>query len=267
MDFNKASNKRYAMDHDKLLDALLAGKISKEQAVERLSSIDDIGYAQLDIQREHRTGFPEVIYGEGKQIDQLKGIVKRLLSHNEPILVTRVSKTDAEQLVKQFPELSYHPSVDTVNWRSPDFTPFEYGHIAVISAGTSDQKVAEEAGLTAEHLGSVVKRHYDIGVAGIHRFFQKLPEIKQASVVIVTAGMDGALPSIVGGLVDKPIIAIPTSVGYGANFGGLAPLLTMLNSCASGVTVVNIDNGFGGGYAAAQIHRNLNLFAKSLLKV
>ena len=253
------------MDSKDILDALLAGKLDKRQALERLKSIDDIGFAQLDMQREQRSGFPEVVFGQGKSMGQLSGIVERMIISERAVLVTRLSITNAEELVRRFPQLRFWPEAHLVNWRPHKAKFLEHGHIAVISAGTSDRKVSEEAALTAEHLGSSVKRYYDVGVAGIHRLFKKMDEIKRSSVVIVVAGMDGALPSIVGGLLDKPVIAVPTSVGYGANFGGLAPLLTMLNSCASGVTVVNIDNGFGGGYAAAQIHRNMNLFAKSMV--
>ena len=254
------------MDKENILDALLAGKLSKRQAIDRLKFVDDIGFAQLDIQRNQRTGFSEVIFGEGKSIEQLSSIVERLISHQKSILVTRISDTNAKTLIKRFPNLKHYPEAGIVNWH-PHKTKFrEHGHIAVISAGTSDWQVSEEAALTAEHLGSKVERYYDVGVAGIHRLFQKLPEIRQSSVVVVVAGMDGVLPSIVGGLIDKPIIAVPTSVGYGAGCNGLAPLLTMLNSCASGITVANIDNGFGGGYAAAQIHRNMHIFAKNLVK-
>ena len=250
------------MDREEILDALLAGRLDKRQAIDRLKPVDDIGFAQLDIHRKCRTGFPEVIFGEGKSPEQLVCIVERLILHAMPILITRISETSAEALVERLPQLEHHPEAEIVNWRPHKTESCGLGHIAVISAGTSDRKVSEEAALTAEHLGSAVKRYYDVGVAGLHRLFRKLSDIRKSNVMVVVAGMDGVLPSIVGGLVDKPVIAVPTSVGYGAQLNGLAPLLTMLNSCASGVTVVNIDNGFGGGYAAAQILRNMNRFVK-----
>jgi len=252
------------MEPEQLIDNLLSGKLSKKEALDELKSTADLGFARLDLQREKRTGFPEVVFGAGKSFSQLKAIVQSLKERNKPILITRIAKKSAAGLLKSFPDLNYHKDVDILVSDMEKTTEDQGLFISVISAGTSDYKTAEEAAFTAEFMGITVKRFYDIGVAGIHRLFNEIKMIKKSSVIVAVAGMDGVLPSIVGGLVDKPVIAIPTSIGYGANFNGLAPLLTMLNACSSGITVVNIDNGFGGGFAAAQIVRNMNLHLKGI---
>ncbi|KRM74565.1 nickel pincer cofactor biosynthesis protein LarB [Secundilactobacillus collinoides] len=213
----------------------------------------DLDYAKVDTDRQRRTGYPEVIYGEGKTAEQIIGIIQAMLTTKVNILVTRVSEEKADQVLHAYPEMTYRADAQVLLWQQTPPTPTTH-KIAVVTAGTSDLKVAEEAALTAEVFGNVVSRVYDVGVAGIHRLFARLDVIRDAQVVIVIAGMEGALASVVGGLVDKPVIAVPTSVGYGASFGGISALLTMLNSCASGVTVVNIDNGFGAGYSASQIN-------------
>jgi NCAIR mutase (PurE)-related protein len=222
--------------------------------------VADLGFAQLDLERERRTGFPEVVFGEGKSASQLTAILGKLTEHADRVLATRVSADKAPSIMDALPGFAYHEAARTLMWRreSAATPPDGDGYIAVVSAGTSDVPVAEEAAITAECMGCRVERIYDVGVAGIHRLFRRLPLIRGANVVVVAAGMEGALTSVVGGLVDKPVIALPTSVGYGASFHGLAALLTMLNSCAAGVSVVNIDNGFGAGYCAAVIHKNMS---------
>ena len=250
------------MEPEQLIDELLSGKIKKKEALDELKLISDLGFAKLDLHREKRTGFSEVIYGAGKSVSHLKTIIKSLKAQNKPVFITRIVKKNAVSLLKAFPDLNYYKDADILASDVKKTTENHSLFISVISAGTSDFKVAEEAAFTAEFMGTAVKRFYDIGVAGIHRLFNEIEMIKQSCVIVVVAGMDGVLPSIVGGLVDKPVIAIPTSIGYGANFNGLAPLLTMLNACSSGITVVNIDNGFGGGFAAAQIVRNMKLLIK-----
>jgi NCAIR mutase (PurE)-related protein len=220
--------------------------------------VADLGFAQLDLERERRTGFPEVVFGEGKSASQLTAILGKLTEHADRVLATRVSADKAAEILAALPGFAYHEAARTLTWRREPAASQsdDDGYVAVVSAGTSDVPVAEEAAITAECMGCRVERIYDVGVAGIHRLFRRLPQIRGANVVIVAAGMEGALTSVVGGLVDKPVIALPTSVGYGASFNGLAALLTMLNSCAAGVSVVNIDNGFGAGYCAAVIHKN-----------
>ena len=213
----------------------------------------DLDYAKVDTDRQRRTGYPEVIYGEGKTAEQIIGIIQAMLTTKVNILVTRVSQQKADQVLQAYPDMTYRDDAQVMLWQQTALTPTT-NKIAVVTAGTSDLKVAEEAALTAEAFGNVVSRVYDVGVAGIHRLFARLDVIRDAQVVIVIAGMEGALASVVGGLVDKPVIAVPTSVGYGSSFGGMSALLTMLNSCASGITVVNIDNGFGAGYSASQIN-------------
>ncbi|PZE21247.1 nickel pincer cofactor biosynthesis protein LarB [Paenibacillus xerothermodurans] len=219
--------------------------------------IDDLGFAQLDIDREQRTGFPEVIYGESKTADQIAAIFQRLMLHSDKVLATRVSQDKAAELVTAIPAAVYHPDARVLVWyRNAEAMPPKDGnYVAVVCAGTSDLPVAEEAALTAEFMGCRVERVYDVGVAGIHRLFRRLELIRAATAIVVAAGMEGALTSVVGGLVAKPVFAVPTSVGYGASFHGMAALLAMLNSCAPGVSVVNIDNGFGAGYNAALIHK------------
>nr|WP_249435704.1 nickel pincer cofactor biosynthesis protein LarB [Paenibacillus sp. Marseille-Q4541] len=232
------------------------GELSVAEAQERLAAFEDLGFAKVDHHRKKRQGFPEIVYGEGKTSEQISSIVESLRSQNNQILVTRVSMDKAEKVLKIMPDLIYNEVAKILYWKSietADKRP--QGYIAVIAAGTSDIRVAEEAAVTAEVLGSNVHRIYDVGVAGIHRLLHHAEEIQNAVVSVVVAGMEGALPSVVGGLVAHPVIAVPTSIGYGANFNGLSALLTMLNSCASGISVVNIDNGFGGGYNAALIHK------------
>ncbi|MEK3913456.1 nickel pincer cofactor biosynthesis protein LarB [Paenibacillus sp. FSL H7-0331] len=220
--------------------------------------IEDLGYAQLDIDRERRTGFPEVIYGENKSAEQVTAIFLKMMDHLDRVLATRVSKEKADFVQQAIPGITYHEDARVLTWYKDQAArmPKTEGYIAVVCAGTSDLFVAEEAALTAENMGCRVERVYDVGVAGIHRLFRKLDVIRGANAIVVAAGMEGALVSVLGGLVSKPVIAVPTSVGYGASFHGVAALLAMLNSCAPGVSVVNIDNGFGAGYNAALIHKN-----------
>src|SRR5690348_14135888 len=213
----------------------------------------DLGFARLDLHRELRTGMPEVIYGTGKSVEQLATIAERLRGHGQNVLITRLDAEPAGALGARVPELVYHAEA---RLGVIEVVPVERtgrGTILVVSAGTSDQPVAEEAAWSATLAGNEVERLYDVGVAGLHRLLDGHGRLRGAAVVIVVAGMEGALPSVVGGLVDVPVIAVPTSVGYGASFGGLAALLAMLNSCAAGVTVVNIDNGFGAAAAASRI--------------
>ncbi|MCM1990344.1 nickel pincer cofactor biosynthesis protein LarB [Oceanirhabdus seepicola] len=239
-----------------LLEKVKDGDVSVEDAFGELKELPytDIGIATIDNHREIRVGYPEVIYCEGKTKEQISKIVSVMLKKNNNILGTRASREAYEEVKKICNHVEYNELAKTIVIRNKEIKKSE-SYIAVVTAGTSDLSVAEEAAITAELFGNRVERVVDVGVAGIHRLFGKLDIIKNAKVIIVVAGMEGALPSVIGGLVDKPIIAVPTSVGYGANFGGLAPLLTMLNSCASGITVVNIDNGFGAGYSASIINK------------
>jgi len=226
------------------------------QLAKSAAAAGDLGFANLDLEREKRTGFPEVIYGEGKTVEQIIAIINKLMQHTERVLATRVDPVKAEAIVSAIPSVTYHPTARALTWFKKPILHVHEGYIAVICAGTSDLPVAEEAALTAECMGSHVERIYDVGVAGIHRLFNRLALIRGANTIVVVAGMEGALVSVVGGLVAKPIIAVPTSIGYGASFHGVAALLAMLNSCSPGVSVVNIDNGFGAGYNAALIHQN-----------
>lgn len=220
-----------------------------------LSHLADLGFAQLDLQREERTGFPEVIFGEGKTTAQIIEILMKMMEHTERVLATRISPEKAEQVIQTLPMLTYHESARALTWLKGSSSPIYEGYIAIVCAGTSDVPVAEEAAVTAECMGHRVERIYDVGVAGIHRLFRRLPLIRGANAIVVAAGMEGALASVMGGLVSKPIVAVPTSVGYGASFQGLTAMLSMLNSCAPGVSVVNIDNGFGAGYYASLINK------------
>jgi NCAIR mutase (PurE)-related protein len=295
------------MELDNLLRQVQDGSLSVEDAKLQLKTFEDMGYAKLDLHREKRTGFPEVIFAQGKTTEQVVSIFERLTQKSSRVLATRVSDEQAAAVLAAVPTAAWHRIARVLSWsgvvscvgsdgnggpktvgdvdndatiegsgaepREGDDargagsgpTPnggdagagartLGDGYIAVVCAGTSDLPVAEEAALTAECIGHRVVRVYDVGVAGIHRLFHHLPTIQGASAVVVVAGMEGALSSVVGGLVASPVIAVPTSVGYGASFGGVAALLTMLNSCAAGVTVVNIDNGFGAGYTAALIN-------------
>ncbi|MDF2656164.1 MAG: 1-(5-phosphoribosyl)-5-amino-4-imidazole-carboxylate carboxylase [Bacillota bacterium] len=239
-----------------ILDKVARGEVPVSSAVEQLKELpfQDIGFANIDEHRNIRTGHPETIYCEGKTPDQVAMIMDRMKESNANILATRASLEVFERVKEVVPEAVYHPEARVIVVRN-NHTLRSEKTIVVVTAGTSDIPVAEEAAITAEIMGNKVDRIYDVGVAGIHRLFGKLDRIRAANVVIVAAGMEGALASVVGGLVDKPVIAIPTSVGYGANFGGISALLTMLNSCAAGVAVVNIDNGFGAGHLAAKINQ------------
>src|SRR5512142_479476 len=239
-----------------LLEGVSQGSIPIDEAVSKLRSlpVEMVGnFAQLDQHRALRCGFPEVVFGQGKTPEQVVEIVRRLSEHNDRVLVTRVTPEMSAVVQPQIPGLVYHPAPRLLILdRLPDRTK-RLG-VFVLSAGTADIPVAEEAALTADLMGNEVVRLYDVGVAGIHRLLNQVERLQQARVVVVVAGMDGALPSVVGGLVSVPVIAVPTSVGYGASFQGLAALLTMLNSCATGVAVVNIDNGFGAGVLASRIN-------------
>ncbi len=238
-----------------LLEKFRAGGVSRDEVLQAFQSapVADLGFAQVDTHRALRKGFPEVIFGAGKTPEQVLKIATTLLEHEANVLATRITPAHARLLRKKFRRAVHHESARCITIeRKP--LPKRPGTIAVACAGTSDLPVAEEAAVTAEIMGNRVQRVNDVGVAGVHRLFNRLDVLQRANVVIVVAGMEGALPSVVAGLVSKPVIAVPTSVGYGANFGGLAALLGMLNSCASGLTVVNIDNGFGAGFAASQIN-------------
>lgn len=238
-----------------LLEKFRAGGVGRDKVLQSFQAapVVDLGFAQVDTHRALRKGFPEVIFGAGKTPGQVVGIATRLIAHEQRVLVTRITPEHARALRKKFKHAVHHEAARCVTIeRKP--LPKRPGVIAVICAGTSDLPVAEEAAITSEIMGNRVERIVDVGVAGLHRILSKLETIQRANVLVVVAGMEGALPSVVAGLVSKPVIAVPTSVGYGASFGGVAALLGMLNSCGSGVTVVNIDNGFGGGYAASQIN-------------
>ena len=214
----------------------------------------DLGFAKVDIERKKRRGFPEVIYCPGKERLQLKKISRELLNNKQDLLLTRLDKQTFSFLKKYIPRLQYSPQAK-IGFLKQKRKALHKGFVAVISAGTSDLPVAEEAAVTLEVMGSRVKRLYDVGVAGVHRLMCNIDVIKNANVIVVVAGMEGALASIVSGLTSSAVIAVPTSCGYGANFGGLSALLTMLNSCSPGVAVVNIDNGFGAGYFASMINK------------
>jgi len=239
-----------------LLESIRDGKIGIEDGIDKLKNLSyvELGIAKLDTHRELRVGYPEVIYCPGKTNGQIKKIVQAMLEKNTNILATRASEDVFAEIHKICQDAVYHPTARAVTVKRNE-TVMPDSYIAVVTAGTSDIPVAEEAAVTAEFCGNRVERIIDVGVAGIHRLFDKLDIIRKAKVIIVVAGMEGALPSIVGGLVDKPVIAVPTSVGYGASFQGISALLTMLNSCAAGICVVNIDNGFGAGYLAAMINK------------
>ncbi len=242
-----------------LLNQVASGETAPQSALEQLKTLpfEDLDFAHVDHHRALRQGFPEVIFCQGKTTDQVLEIAARIVAHSAAALATRISDDTAQSLLDRFPHADHDPIARTVLVRDPQApTAAEKGLIAVVSAGTSDLPVAREAVVTARAMGSKVEEIYDVGVAGIHRLFAHLESLRSARAIVVAAGMEGALASVVGGLVDVPVIAVPTSVGYGASFNGLAALLTMLNSCASGVVVVNIDNGFGAGYAAALINNN-----------
>jgi NCAIR mutase (PurE)-related protein len=239
----------------RLLEQFRAGTIPREKILRAFQSapVADLGFAQVDTHRALRKGFPEVIFGGGKTPEQVVKIAAKILASESRVLITRVTDIHARALRRKFKPAAHHQLARCVTIEKKPL-PKRPGTIGVICAGTSDLPVAEEAVVTAEIMGNRVERIYDVGVAGLHRLLAKSENIQRANVLIVVAGMEGALPSVVAGLVSKPVIAVPTSIGYGASFGGIAALLGMLNSCGSGVTVVNIDNGFGAGYAASQIN-------------
>jgi NCAIR mutase (PurE)-related protein len=239
----------------RLLDQFRAGKIPREKVLHAFQAapVADLGFAQVDTHRALRKNFPEVIFGAGKTPEQVVKIAAKLLELRQPVLVTRIIAEHARALKKKFKLAVHHELARCVTIEKKSL-PKRAGFIAVVCAGTSDLPVAEEAAVTAEIMGNRVERIHDIGVAGLHRMLARMDRLQSANVIVAVAGMEGALPSVLAGLVAKPVIAVPTSIGYGASFGGIAALLAMLNSCASGVTVVNIDNGFGAGYAASQIN-------------
>ncbi len=239
-----------------LLTGIQAGKLTPQQGAERLQHLpfEDLGFARVDHHRTLRHGFPEVVFGLGKEPEQVAGIVRSLLPQKSNILVTRCEPSVFSRVRRVAPKARFHKSARAISIVQ-DGTIYGEGTIHVVSAGTSDIPVAEEAALTARLMGNEVETTFDAGVAGIHRLLSVREALTRARVVIVVAGMEGALPSVVGGLVSAPVIAVPTSIGYGSSFGGMTPLLAMLNSCASNVTVVNIDNGFGAGYVASLINR------------
>jgi len=239
----------------RLLEKFRAGGVDRDAVLRAFQAapVADLGFAQVDTHRALRKGFPEVVFGAGKTPRQIVGITSKLVEREQRVLVTRVTPEHARALRRKFPHAVHHELARCVTIQKKPL-PRRPGSIAVICAGTSDVPVAEEASVTAEVMGNCVERIVDVGVAGLHRVLARLETIQRANVLVVVAGMEGALPSVVAGLVATPVIAVPTSVGYGASFGGLAALLGMLNSCGSGVTVVNIDNGFGAGYAASQIN-------------
>lgn len=241
----------------KLLKEVSNGKLLVEKALEKLKDFpfEDIGFANIDHHRDLRRGLSEVIFGEGKEAQDIIEIMGRMIKKKENILITRLSPEKAKKVQKKYPKSKYYKRSKALTSIRKPIKITGRGPIMVICAGTSDIPVAEEASVTAEFMGNEVETIHDVGVSGLHRILARRDMIAKAEVLIVVAGMEGALPSVVGGLVDKPVIAVPTSVGYGASFGGIAALLGMLNSCASGVTVVNIDNGFGAGYAASIINR------------
>jgi len=239
-----------------LLESLASGDASVDEAVARLKHLpfEDLTYAQVDHHRPLRKGFPEVIFGEGKSSRQILGIMEAMVKEGDTVMITRLSSEKAKELASHYPDATYHRKARILVHTSRPIKPAGKGFVMVISAGTSDIPVAEEAAVTATTMGHRTETLYDVGVSGIHRLMDHKALWSGASVFIVVAGMEGALPSVVGGLVDKPVIAVPTSIGYGASFGGITALLAMLNSCASNVSVVNIDNGFGAGYIAALIN-------------
>jgi NCAIR mutase (PurE)-related protein len=253
-----SSGKRCAIDDHgvrRLLENVAAGGIDVDAALEQLRHLpyEDLGFAKIDHHRALRGNLPEVVLGQGKTPEQVVAIAERLVERSGRLLVTRIDKSIFRQLQERVPDAVYH---ETARAATVDRHPREaLSGITVLCAGTADLPVAEEATVTAELMGHRIERIYDVGVAGLHRLLDHLPQLTDAHVLVVVAGMEGALPSVVSGLVAMPVIAVPTSIGYGASFQGIAPLLTMLNSCAPGVAVVNIDNGFGAGYLAAVINQ------------
>ena len=245
------------MNIRELLENVKNNTIDIDGALDKLKNLpyEDIGYANIDHHRQLRNGYPEVIYCEGKSDEHILGIIERMIEKGSNILGTRCRKETFEKIKYIYPNSEYEELSKIMKIKNHEITNIGKGKIVVVTGGTSDIPVADEAYHTAKFFGNNVERVYDVGVAGIHRLLNKKHILQSSRVLIVVAGMEGALPSVVGGLVDVPVIAVPTSVGYGANFGGLSALLTMLNSCASGISVVNIDNGFGAGYLAATINK------------
>ncbi len=240
----------------KILQDYKAGKIDLVEVLEKIKSLPykDLDFAKIDTHRALRKGFPETVFCKGKTTSQILRIIEEMSKKNHSVLATKANKKIFAAVKKMYPEAEYNEFAKTIVIRNEKLKP-KKGYILVITAGTSDIPVAEEAVVTAELMGNRVEKVYDVGVAGVHRLFDVKDKIFEANVIIVIAGMEGALASIVGGLASRPVIAVPTSVGYGASFKGIAPLLTMLNSCAEGIVVVNIDNGFGAGYFASLINR------------
>jgi len=249
-------------DIQRLLEGVRDGLVTPTEAAERLKNLpyEDLEFAKVDHHRSLRRGFPEVVYGAGKTPAQVAAIVGRIAGGGQNALVTRTTRETHALVAEAHPDARFHEAPRCLTLKVRETEALD-GRVAVVSAGTSDIPVAEEAALTAEFYGAKVDRIHDVGVAGLHRLLDKAPTFRGADVVIVAAGMEGALPSVVGGLVDAPVIAVPTSVGYGASFQGLAALLAMLNSCSSGISVVNIDNGFGAAYSACLILRRLQIRA------
>lgn len=239
-----------------LLENVKDGRVDIDEAMIKLKTLpfEDLGFAKLDHHRSLRNGYPEVVYCQGKTVAQVKAIVEKLMEKDNNIMATRAGEDVYLGVKEAVPDAVYYDAAKIIVVRKKEIIKSEK-IIAVVTAGTSDIPVAEEAAVTAETMGNSVDRVYDVGVAGIHRLFANSHTLLRANVLVVVAGMEGALASVVAGLVDKPVIAVPTSVGYGANFGGLSALLTMLNSCASGIGVVNIDNGFGAGFLASMINK------------
>lgn len=247
------------MDKDRLLELftdIKKGTTSPQEALKRFSvyPYEDLDFAKIDHHRSCRKGFPEVIFGQYKKDSEIIEIMSSVLKEENSVMATRISPETAISIKKAFPDLQYFADARIAAIQKKPIKKMS-GLISIVSAGTADIPVAEEAAVTAELMGNKTIKHFDVGIAGIHRLFDHLEELRKARVIIVVAGMEGALPSVVTGLVSVPVIAVPTSVGYGASFEGVAPLLTMLNSCASGVAVVNIDNGFGAGYMAGLINK------------
>ncbi|HEY8692585.1 MAG TPA: nickel pincer cofactor biosynthesis protein LarB [Chloroflexota bacterium] len=248
------------MDEDrlrKLLAEVSAGSVGIEAAVERLRDLpyEDLGFAKLDLHREVRRGFAEVIFGERKTPEQIVAIAERLAAQHNVVLATRLSAEAAEALMQRLPRVEHYPRARLAAIVQDAGKLEQIGDIVVLSAGTADMAVAEEAALTAHFMGNRVTRIYDVGVSALQRLLAQRARLNEARVIVVVAGMDGALAAVTAGLIERPVIAVPTSVGYGTSFGGVAPLLTMLNSCSSGVGVVNIDNGFGAAHLASLINR------------
>ncbi|MFH0758573.1 MAG: nickel pincer cofactor biosynthesis protein LarB [Bacteroidota bacterium] len=241
---------------NKLLELFKSGELTQEDIIGKLLSrgVENLGFAAIDTERAKRTGIPEVIFAAGKTADQVAEIAGRMVERGIPVLATRAGREVYDTVRRKIPDAVYHEQAKAIIYQPEKPKPTK-SYIAVVTADTSDIPVAEEAGITAEFLGNRVERIYDVGVAGIHRLFHRMELIRGARVIIVVAGMEGALASVVGGMVDKPVIGVPCSTGYGANFGGVSALLSMLNSCATGVSVVNIDNGFGAACQASLINK------------